>query len=521
MALPPDLPRSGKSLPWTRWPRLNTAAIAFEILLVALLGCWLGLVVGGRSDVQVGPVQTQFSVAPSTSGDSVVSVPPLGRLSVDSHDGPLRLNVEVTRLDVSEARRIFNNPLSVNGLAERVTEDMAAGTRRVAIQAAGAGTLGALFLGLLVFRRHPRRVVAATAISLVLLLSGGAAAAATWRPDSINEPKYEGLLASAPTVVGDAKSIVSDFREYERQLAKIVTNVSRLYDVTSSLPAYTADPTAIRVLFVSDIHLNPAAWEIIRSITSQFDINIIVDTGDISDHGSIPENQFVEGIERLGVPYVYVRGNHDSLATQRAVAAQSNAIVLDNSSVELEGLRIVGIGDPRFTPDKEIRPEDPPLPSIAETGQRLADLARREPPDIAMAHDADMAKELDGLVPLFLAGHFHRREQHELPAGTLLFQQGSTGASGLRGLEKERPTPVRCSVLYFSRESKTLQAWDDITLGGLGLTSAKIERHVYDKPAEVEDGDKSPRPTATPTASTTTSPTAGPIASTATASPSG
>lgn len=464
-----------------------------EVLLVALVGCWVGLLAGGHTEAPVGPVQTRMSVTPSLIGDSVVSIPPLGRLTVNSHDGPWRLNAEVTRLDLNEARSIFNDPTSVNGLGERVTADMKAGVRRVALRAAVVGVVGALLLGLLVFRRHPRRALAATAISALVVVLGAGAAAATWRPAAINEPEYDGLLASAPTVVGDARSIVQDFGRYEQQLAKIVTNVSRLYDVTSSLPAYTGDPSAIRVLFVADLELNPASWDIIRSITKQFKIDVIVDTGDISDHGSEPENRFVEQIATLGVPYVYVRGNHDSLITQRAVEAQPNATALDGTSVVVEGLKIIGIGDPRFTPDKDTRGDDQ-SPSVGETGERLAALARAERPDISLSHDPEIARHVDGLVPLALAGHYHRREQHELPRGTLLFQQGSTGGSGLRGLEKEKPTPIRTSVLYLDRETRRLRAWDDITLGGLGLTSAKIERHVYDKPDREGDVEQSPAP---------------------------
>jgi hypothetical protein len=33
--------------------------------------------------------------------------------------------------------------------------------------------------------------------------------------------------------VGDARSIVANFDKYEDQLGRLVTNVSRLYDVTS------------------------------------------------------------------------------------------------------------------------------------------------------------------------------------------------------------------------------------------------------------------------------------------------
>ena len=36
------------------------------------------------------------------------------------------------------------------------------------------------------------------------------------------------------------------------------------------LPAYQPDPSTIRVLFVSDLHLNPASWDVIRSVAKQF-----------------------------------------------------------------------------------------------------------------------------------------------------------------------------------------------------------------------------------------------------------
>ena len=80
--------------------------------------------------------------------------------------------------------------------------------------------------------------------------------------------------------------------------------------------------------------------------------------------------------------------------------------------------------------------------------------------------------------------------------GTLRFTEGSTGGGSLRGLEGEKPTPVQLSVLYFDRETRTLQAWDEITLGGLGLTSAQIERHVAEPPEQVQ-----PTPTQTPVSS--------------------
>jgi len=480
-------------LPWRRWPR---AALAAEIVLIALLGCWFGLLAGGSVDVAVGPVQTRMSLTPALTGDSVVAVPPLGQLSVDSHDGPLRLDAQVTRINMADARQIFNDPASVNGLPERVATDVRTGVLRLALRAAAAAVVGALLLGALVFRHRLRRALLAGALAAGLIFASGGAAAATFDAEAINEPTYSGLLSIAPTVVGDARSIVADFQKYEEQLAKIVTNVSRLYDVTSSLPAYTADPSTIRMLHVSDLHLNPAAWEVIRSVAEQFEVDLIVDTGDITDHGSGPEDRFLDPIATLGVPYVFVRGNHDSTGTERAVARQPNAVVLDGLVVEVAGLRLLGAPDPRFTPDKDTRDADPP-PSLEQVGEQLAATARVQPStasvDAVLVHDPTMGMPLDGVAPLVLAGHGHRREVRPLEGGTLMFEQGSTGAAGLRGLEGEDPTPVQLSVLYFDRDSRALQAWDDITLGGLGLTSAQIERNVVEPPDDDE-----PTPTQSP-----------------------
>ena len=43
--------------------------------------------------------------------------------------------------------------------------------------------------------------------------------------------------------------------------------------------------------------------------------NAVLDTGDITDWGSQPENRLITRVGTYDVPYVYIRGNHDSAAT--------------------------------------------------------------------------------------------------------------------------------------------------------------------------------------------------------------
>jgi len=456
-------------------PRLRLIGM---VGIVAVVGAWLGLLGGAQIQAPLGPVETRMSVRPMWTGDTVVQLAPLGTLQLDSHDGPLQVVIDVEQLNITDTRRIFAEPASLRGLEDSVLDDVRSGIWRLALRSLAAAGLGATLLGALVFRRRLRQAAVAGGLSFAITAAGMTIAGLTWDPKSLAEPRYTGLLTSAPSVVGDARSIVGRFSDYSDELAKLVTNVSRLYDVTSSLPAYSPDPTTIRVLHVSDLHLNPAAWDVVRSITQQYEIDVIVDSGDLVDHGSAPENRYVEGISTLGVPYVYVRGNHDSVTTERAVRQQRGAVVLNGQPVDVAGLRFVGDADPRFTPNRSVqRPADD---DVVAMGERLAFQARASasPVDVAVVHDPTAAPPLDGAVPLVLAGHTHSRSTEVLPEGTRLFVQGSTGGAGLRALEPADPTPVQCSVLYIDRETRRLQAWDDIGLGGLGLASAAVSRHL-------------------------------------------
>ncbi len=460
-------------------PRARRAA---GVVAVALVGGWLGLLAAGSVSAPVGPVDARFRAVPSLAGGTRVDVPPLGSLTVASHAGPLRLVVAVERVDDQKARRLLADPSLINGLGKQASADVVAGLRRLAIQVLVAAFAGASLLGLLVWRR-PTKALASGGLAATIAAGAAAVGAASFQQSSLAQPTYDGLLSSAPSLVGSAASIVNDFTRYERQLAGLVTNVAQLYATTSNLPAFTRTADTIVALHVSDLHLNPSAWGIIRSISDQFQADLVIDTGDIVDWGSSAEDVYVRGISTVDKPYIFVRGNHDSVATAAAVAAQPNAVVLDREVREVAGLRIAGIADPRFTPDQRTRTADDPLELPLVAGRRLARVVQNAGEvDVALLHDPTGAAPLDGVVPLVLGGHGHKRVVDVGPAGTRVLAQGSTGGAGLRGLEHEEPTPVEASVLYFDRADGNLLAYDDITLGGLGLASAQIERTVLDQP---------------------------------------
>lgn len=481
-------------------PRLRRGGSVGAVLVLTAVGAWLGLRLLGGTPVEVGPLLTSFSVSPDVRGGTRVQVDPVGSLELDSHLGP-RLHVSVNEIDAADARRYVADPALLQGLRQQVVKDVRAGLLVTAIRDGIVATLAAGLLTTVVLRSW-RRGAASGGVALLAVLASYALAAGTWDPSSVQRPRFQGLAASLPSLVGDARRITSDFDVYADQLGRIVTGVSRLYTTTLALPVLDPAIDYTTVLHTSDLHLNPAAWQVVSATVKQFHVDVVVDSGDIADHGSSAENAYVGGVRQLGVPYVYVRGNHDSPSTERAVARQPEATVLSlRAGVRTAaGLRFLGAGDPRFTPDKDAVPTQ----TLESVTRLLGQEARAAGDvDVLVIHDPADTALLDGVAPLVLAGHLHQRSTRLLPDGTHVMVEGSTGGAGLRALQTEEPTPVMLSVLYLDPTTRRLAAWDEISLGGLGLASATIERHlVGDEDERPRRGEVSvPSPTE-PTAST-------------------
>ena len=483
--------------PAPRWKRARQVLHGVLLGVVALVGMLLGVALGGHTTQDIGPFQAQLSLTPSLHGDTSVEIPPLGSLELDSHDGPAHLQIRLESLDEARTRAVVADGGNLEQVSHDAVDQLNLGVRRLALQTAGSGLLGAMILVGLAFRARRDTAIAGLVVVAVLASVGGATAL-SFKPAAIQEPTYRGLLVNAPAIIGDARRISDRYEEYRAQLQKIVLNVSKLYGTISALPVYEPNTSATKVLHISDMHLNPAAWGVVRTIADQFSVDVVVDTGDINDWGSEPESSYVGEISKLRVPYLYVRGNHDSAVTAAAVAKQPNATVLDNSTVTVEGLTFAGIGDPRFTPDKSTDATDAEQhAAVVSSGERLAEkiLAGPKPVDVALVHDPVAAQPLAGICPLVLAGHRHARSISRLdpsipvvlpsdgaspPAQqerTLLMVEGSTGGAGLRGLESAKPLPLALSILYFD-EDRHLSAYDDIQVGGTGLTEVSLQRHI-------------------------------------------
>jgi predicted phosphodiesterase len=462
--------------------------------VITLAGAALGILLLGRIEAPIGPFDATLAFQPSVAGGAQVGIPPLGALTVDAYDGPLKLEIQLRRIDQVRAQSLAAHPAWVTRIVDEVSVDLQSAVVRLIWTTAGAAVLGATVTSLLLLRRRREPLIAA-GMTVALVAATGGLGALTWRPEALSQPTYTGLLVNANSLIGNAADIVARFDAYRASLEDIVGNVSSLYATISTLPDPVGrDPDVVTLLHVADLHLNPAGFDLVEQIVTQFDVDGVLDSGDITDWGSTPETTLITSVGDLGVPYVFVRGNHDSTVTAAVIASRANTTVLDRTETTIDGIRIVGASDPRFTPDKESDDDNFPAEELARIGEEFAAgvAALDEPPAIALVHDPKLATPLDGVVPLLLAGHTHNRKVTELDGGSLLMVQGSTGGAGLRALQGEYPESLTCTVLYIDSSTGTLTAYDEITLGGLGLTEATIQRTVVSRPDDTEPDDTEP-----------------------------
>ena len=432
------------------------------LLLAAAGGAVVALAVmpfvhtGGR----VGPARVDVVVRPSLASDTVLGVPPFGRVIVDSHTAPVELRATIQELDVPALQRLARQDDIEGHLRTSAEHDVGALVRRALIRLLVVAVVGGAVAGLLIGRRRTRAAAGGDRAPLrwwTPVLAGGAGALvavtgsvglvwATYRVDEFREPRYTGALERAPAVVDAVKREFGDLEGMRGRLRVLAGQINELSQVavgTGSSP----DPGEVRILHISDIHLNPMGLEIAKDLASTFSVKAVVDTGDLTSFGLDGESRIGELVDQFSVPYYFVPGNHDSPENRAALARHANLTVLDGKVADIGGVRILGVADPGFTAFGGISHEA----ALALRDDHADDVARmvqRDRPDVLAVAGLSMADQSVGQVPLVICGDVHERTEHEKD-GTRLLTVGSTGATGLGSFTVEDGRPYEAEVLHF------------------------------------------------------------------------
>jgi predicted MPP superfamily phosphohydrolase len=436
-----------------------------RLILVALLSgvaAALALQLIPATEHELGPT-TVTARGELGRGETTVIVPPLGTVEADTHTSPLALSMTVAEVDPAELTEAVQTETGRRALADAVESGLRGTTARIAIQLlVGAAVVGTIIAALLPGRTWTYLLAGAcggaVTVGAFLVLT-----AATFDVSAFEEPRFTGTLQRAPEVIAAVDQRIKAFEELSSRYEQAATRLSDLLALVAE-PVRAPDEGSVSILHVSDIHSNPIGVQIARQLAREFDVDAIVDTGDVTSFGASIEGRIAGLVEQIPVPYVFIPGNHDSIGNRAALAAADNVTMLTDDIVDVNGVEILGWADPTFTASNETSTEEANEIRSAEADD-VAERVRNHLPDVLAVHDVRLAEQSVGDVPLVLAGHTHEAD-FQIEEGTTLMTVGSTGATGLGSFIVESDAEYEAEVLYFA-DGRAI-AYDYITLSGVG-----------------------------------------------------
>jgi len=419
----------------------------------------------GQSAFLVAGTTIEARIFPAKQGITQISLPPLGEIRAQTHKLPVGIAVSIERVTVGQMRRLASPDFSQEELMKQAETELTEAARRFAVRLLILAALGGLAAGLVLPGRNVKRALAAALVGLITVAVPGYFVIKGYDIKAWRQPRYSGMLATAPWLLGTLEEKINDFDAFRAELRVLARNLHEFYAKIDGWEPVKLGSDKLKVLHVSDIHNNPAALDLIGQVVRDFHVDVIIDTGDLTDLGTPMEASLVSRVGSLGVPYVFVPGNHDSESVLTALRAQSNVIIADNKVVTVKGLKIFGAAEPAAY-QFDARPATGL--KLAEFSQRLAAQYKEfgVKPDAVAVHSIVQAEQLIGLAPLILTGHTHQPSL-KMVNGTLIDNVGTTGAAGLRTFEVKEGVPYSLKLLYFAKRPKKVIAVDSLALSGI------------------------------------------------------
>jgi predicted phosphodiesterase len=376
-----------------------------------------------------------------------------------------------------------------------------------------------------VWRRHRgrpplRRVAAAAACWAIACGLTGLSIGTAYQPDRLTSFTTTGILGAVQRNADLLEGVETRAQQTTPYLKNLLALSAALQDKYS--PQALDEPQAARILLVSDIH-GAQQYALMRTIVQEEQIDAVIDLGDLLNFGNVTEGEAVglfRGIASLGVPYLFVKGNHDATSASddallRRLERVPNVVLLQPNEDEyveqsVNGVRIAGFNDPRWFGDDNRNNAAKQVPA-REAFE--AAFAERAAPDLVVAHEPGALLDLER-ADVRAHGHLHSNRLDGNLIGVGTFTGGGPFSHFLEGSEGEELTgqPSAFDIATFGRDCELTSltryqfrnviegrpAYDDVTL----INGSRIEAAASPRPPE---GTTVPTTTgSTTTGSTTT-----------------
>ena len=433
--------------------------IIFAVIISTVL-----VLLCGSHGARVGFLDLRVALKPTLErpGRTEFVLNPLGQVSASTHQFPSRLVFSVERVHgdmVADLALNRINPQSfLKQTQRRSIEFFRAFLSRFFLLSIIGGIIGAALSRRFLFGNVKSFFVLLVRDVLLRTILPGAACGfcfaagilyftfAHYDASAFRRPQYQGMLSEMPEIWSYVQNDLSKKDELKDQIGTVASNLAQFHIKLNQMNAHMAvQGNHVKILHISDLHNNPFAVPLVRALVQILRPDIILNTGDITDHGAPEELKMLSGIISKSPPQFFITGNHDSVEVQKLLSETKGVTVLDGNVIETHGLRILGYGDPKarqhFPKDAVVDTEG--LRRLAKTIR--SDLRRmKRKPQILMVHDPAVAEKFLGAMPLIVTGHSHEtRIRGRGPLArrnSVLVNTGTTGASGVRYFKNfERP----------------------------------------------------------------------------------
>jgi len=390
-----------------------------------------------------------------------------------------------------------------------------------------AGSLAVALLavaGYPVWRRQrppARRVATAGACWVLACGITGVSIWQTYQADRLDAFTTTGILGAVQRNADLLDGVETRAQQTTPYLKNLLALSSALQDKYT--PQSLNEPVAARILFVSDLH-GAQQYPLMKAIVEEEKIDAVVDLGDLLNFGSVTEGETVglfKGIRSLGVPYLFVRGNHDAnsasdTALLERLAKVPNVVLLQPgpetyTEQTVHGLRIAGFNDPRWFGDDNRNNAAKQLPAREAFEAAFADRPR---PDLVVSHEPGAVRDLKR-ADLVAHGHMHSDSLDGNLIGVGTFSGGGPFSHFLQGTDGEELTgqPSSFDIAVFGLDCQLTSltryqfrnviegrpAYDDVTL----VNGSRIEEPPAAGSAEDEGAPETERTCSSLTGSST------------------
>jgi predicted phosphodiesterase len=443
----------------------SAAAVALVVIAVFGGGLLALATYSAERDLSVGRIEV--SVQPFHRGALDLYVPLVdwgARFSAVRL--PARLSIDVRTVDREAAQRLAEGQLpDVEAVRHEARDGVASYLRELLLLVFLCGLAAGLIVALAV-RGHgaPRlRWLFATAGGTAL---AGCLLLALLLPPrgEIADPEYYANGPDIPVALRTIEQAQGSARAISEELNEQLVGLARLVSESSQRQAQSHFRGLV---LASDLHNNLLALPALdRAVGSR----PLFFAGDLTSSGSPFEFTLVRRVVRLGHPFVFVSGNHDSDALVRRMALAGGIVLTERGRlradgtygpvvVRVRGLRVAGYSDPfERRASERFRARGEPGPD-ADQREEFRDWLRPllGRVDVVMVHEPqlaeDAADELRRIPPrrplVLLTGHTHA-SSFRSSTNFVELNGGTVGGGGTGNLEKSQPFGL--AVLTYTRD---------------------------------------------------------------------